>query len=68
MDVKLIETGKDAMTIRIDTIDAAYANALRRYMQFEVPVMAVEDVEFRANSGILYDEMVALRIGLIPLT
>jgi len=29
--------------------------------------MAVEDVEFRKNSSILYDEVMAHRIGLIPL-
>ncbi len=48
--------------------EIAYANALRRYIMSEVPTLAIEDVEFRKNEGILYDEMVAHRLGLIPLT
>lgn len=50
--------------------DASYAqmNTLRRLCMSDVPVMAIEAVEFTKNSGILYDEMVALRLGLLPLT
>jgi DNA-directed RNA polymerase alpha subunit len=44
-----------------------FVNAVRRYMTAHVPTLAIEDVEFRKNEGILYDEMVAHRLGLIPL-
>ena len=44
------------------------ANVLRRLMLNEVPVLAIEQVDFKTNTGILYDEMLALRLGLIPLT
>ena len=33
----------------------------------EVPTLAVEDVEFRDNSSALYDEIVAHRLGMIPI-
>jgi DNA-directed RNA polymerase subunit D len=46
----------------------AYANAIRRAILEYVPTMAVDTVEFRKNSGALYDEMLALRLGLLPLT
>jgi DNA-directed RNA polymerase subunit D len=70
MDVKLIEyqEKKHKLVFSVKGVDAAYANTLRRIMGFEVPVMAIEDVEFRKNSSILYDEMVAHRLGLVPLT
>ena len=67
MQVKLVKNEKEKLQIRIIGVQAAYVNALRRYFQFEVPTMAIEDVEFRANNGILYDEMIAHRVGLLPL-
>ena len=71
------------MTIKIDIQDKStenkwtfilsgvtpeYANTLRRLMMTEVPVMAVEDLEMRKNNSALYDEVLGLRIGLLPLT
>lgn len=59
---------KNKLTFSLSGVDTAYANTLRRIMGFEVPVMAIEDIEFRKNDSILYDELLAHRIGLIPLT
>ncbi len=44
-----------------------FVNSLRRIMATEVPVLAIEDVEFRKNDSAAYDEIVALRLGLMPL-
>ncbi|MBW2988256.1 DNA-directed RNA polymerase subunit D [Candidatus Woesearchaeota archaeon] len=52
----------------IDGAEYWYVNSLRRIMINEVPVLAIEDVEFRKNDSALYDEIVALRLGLLPLT
>ncbi|MEM4271571.1 MAG: DNA-directed RNA polymerase subunit D [Candidatus Pacearchaeota archaeon] len=47
-------------------ISEPLANAIRRSVS-EVPTLAVEDVEIFKNDSPLYDEIIAHRIGLIPL-
>lgn len=59
------EEGKISFIIKNTT--PAFANTLRRIIIEEVPTMAIEDIEFRKNNSILYDEMIGLRLGLIPL-
>lgn len=68
MEIKILENDKQKLSFVLKNSNPAFANALRRIMKDEVPVMAIEDVEFRKNSSILYDEMIAHRLGLIPLT
>jgi len=70
MDIKLVESQekKNRLIFSVKGVDTAYANTLRWIMGFEVPVMAIEDVEFRKNTSILYDEMISHRLGLIPLS
>jgi len=70
MEIKLVENQekKNRLIFSLKGVDTAYANTLRRIMGFEVPVMAIEDVEFRKNTSILYDEMIAHRLGLVPLS
>lgn len=45
----------------------AFANAMRRAMIGEVPTLAIEDVRIYDNTSALFDEMLAHRLGLIPI-
>jgi DNA-directed RNA polymerase alpha subunit len=48
-------------------VTPALANAFRRIMISEVPSMAIEKVHIYNNTSIIQDEILAHRIGLIPL-
>ncbi|HII85939.1 TPA: DNA-directed RNA polymerase subunit D [Candidatus Bathyarchaeota archaeon] len=68
-EVKIEIIEKDAMNLRISIkdVDVPLMNALRRIALAEVPSMAIDEVVMIENSAILQDEMVAHRLGLIPL-
>ena len=69
MDVELISQDKkqNRAVFLVKGASPAFVNMLRKTITDEVPTMAIEDVEIRKNSSVLYDEMIAHRIGLIPL-
>lgn len=48
-------------------IDTSIANALRRIMISEVPSVAADTVYMFMNTSVIQDEVLAHRIGLIPL-
>jgi len=60
---------KDDANVRllIRRADTPYVNALRRIIIAEVPCMAIDEVVIIENSSILQDEIIAHRLGLIPL-
>lgn len=60
------KTGR--VTFLIKDTNAAFVNALRRMIVEEVPTMAVEELEIVKNDSALYDEMLAHRVGLVPLS
>ena len=51
----------------IGGIDSALAGELRRIMMSEIPTLAIEWVDFVKNNSVLWDEIIASRLGLIPL-
>ncbi len=69
MDIAKINENKKTGRVGfiIKGINPGLANALRRTMMESVPTMAIDEVEFRKNNAVLYDEIVAHRLGLIPL-
>lgn len=56
------------MTIKVDIYSqVSFANAIRRILLSEVPAPAIELVEIRENKSVLADEMLAHRLGLVPI-
>jgi DNA-directed RNA polymerase subunit D len=66
-----LKTGKETDNVLAFTLEdsnAAFANALRRALMSEVPVMAIDEVEIFENTTSVFDEYIAHRMGMIPLT
>lgn len=58
---------KNELVFELLGADVSFANALRRIMIAEVPTMALEYVYMWNNSGLIHDEVLSHRLGLIPL-
>lgn len=69
MKLKTLNKSKDKMklTFQVDKSTESFVNSIRRMIIEEVPTLAVEDVTIRENSSALFDEMLALRLGLVPI-
>ncbi|MBI4116951.1 DNA-directed RNA polymerase subunit D [Candidatus Pacearchaeota archaeon] len=63
--MKIIEKNENKIVFEADIKDVL-ANAIRRYVN-HIPTLAVDEIEISKNDSPLYDEMIANRIGLIPL-
>ncbi|KAI6382758.1 hypothetical protein MCOR25_000567 [Pyricularia grisea] len=48
-------------------VDASIANAFRRIMIAEIPSLAIERVFITNNTSVIQDEVLAQRLGLVPL-
>lgn len=67
VSIDVIESDQSRIRLRLKGIDRAYANAVRRIAISQVPTMAIDDVVILENSSVMFDELVAHRLGLIPL-
>lgn len=67
MEIEVLEKDDKNMRLLIRGVDVPFVNALRRIIMTEVPCMAVDEIVMLENSSILQDEIIAHRLGLIPL-
>ncbi len=67
MKVKVAKKGKVFVEVVLEDVNASIANALRRVMLSEVPCLSIEDVIFLENTSSFYDEIIAHRLGLVPI-
>ena len=68
MNVKFLKTSEPNL-LRFVLTDSyvEFANALRRALISEVPVMSISRVNYLINNSAFYNEMIALRLGLLAL-
>lgn len=66
-DIKIVHLTPTDIEFDLIGVDASIANALRRIMIAEIPTMAIETVYMSNNTGIMADEVLAHRLGLIPI-
>ena len=67
MQIKIADKNDFFARLIIEGVDAAFMNSLRRVILAEVPAMAIDDVVVIENSSMLHDEILAHRLGFIPL-
>ena len=65
MASKLIENTSERFSVITD-LDISLANAVRRSVG-EIDVLAIEEVDIYKNDSSLYDEIIAHRLGLVPI-
>ncbi|MBS3077826.1 DNA-directed RNA polymerase subunit D [Candidatus Pacearchaeota archaeon] len=63
--METIQNINEMLVLRIDA-NLPLANAIRRSLS-DVPTLAIDDVEVYKNDSALYDEIIANRLGMVPL-
>lgn len=67
MRIKILNKSETEVQFLLEDSNPQFANALRRIMLSEIPILAIDSVDFSINDSVLYDEIMAHRLGLIPL-
>jgi DNA-directed RNA polymerase subunit D len=66
--MKVISRKGENFRFLLEGTNAAFANTLRRIMIAEIPNMTIDATEFHDNTSALFDEIIAHRLGMLPLT
>ena len=64
--IKLINKSNEKISLKTD-MQISMANAIRRSVNY-IPILAIDSLEITKNDSALYDEIIAHRVGLVPLT
>jgi DNA-directed RNA polymerases I and III subunit RPAC1 len=67
LKVEIQELNELEMEFDLIGVDASIANAYRRILIAEIPTMAIETVFVFNNTSVIQDEVLAHRLGLIPI-
>jgi DNA-directed RNA polymerase II subunit RPB3 len=66
--IQVTHASRELVRFTLRDTDVSVANALRRIMLAEVPTVAIEIVNMDDNDTVLFDEFIAHRMGLLPLS
>jgi len=67
MNLEVLEKNERKLILILEGLSIEMVNALRSIILSEIPVMAIDEVIILKNDSPLYDEIIAHRLGLIPL-
>lgn len=67
VSIEVKSFNEEEMIFDVKGIDAPLANSLRRILISEIPTIAIEKCTFYQNTSIIPDEVLAHRLGLIPI-
>jgi len=67
LKIDITSLNEECIEFDLVGVDVSIANALRRILLAEVPTVAIEHVWIAINSSIIQDEVLAHRVGLIPI-
>lgn len=67
MKIRIVKKNAEKMEFVVEGISLSMASALRRIMVSEVSTMAVDWIDMHNNTSVLFDEMLAHRIGMMPI-
>jgi DNA-directed RNA polymerase subunit D len=67
VEIKILDEDGNTLRFLLRGSSIPFANALRRIMLAEVPTMAIDDAVIIENTSVMYDEVLAHRLGLLPL-
>mmetsp|Transcript_77582 Transcript_77582/g.225155 ORF Transcript_77582/g.225155 Transcript_77582/m.225155 type:complete len:374 (+) Transcript_77582:62-1183(+) len=66
-EMNILQDEGDELVFELIGCDTSFANALRRILLAEVPTVALEYVYMWNNTSLIHDEVLAHRLGLVPL-
>lgn len=67
LDIKVVEENNSSMEFDLIGVDSSLANSFRRTILSDLPTMAIENVFIKKNSSVIPDEILAHRLGLVPI-
>ncbi len=67
MKLEILQLSDRKAKFVLSEVSPAFANGLRRSMVADVPKMAIDYVDIYDNNSVIFDEILAHRMGLIPI-